>query len=154
MKHCSRLGIVKRRHPAMLHLLYIVYSISCKLSTIPIQSFHLTLTDSQTIKKRSIMAIQRLWTFFQSKGTLSTEKRYFSLPRKIKTRQSHWTQLNTKDKISRGYNNNNLSRTDNIANNVSNVNNTNTKFSLDVDRFQRNFKKTKGQAGLCELLFR
>ena len=31
--------------------------------------------------------------------------------------------LNTKDKISRGYNNNDLSRTDNIANNASNVNN-------------------------------
>ena len=41
--------------------------------------------------------------------------------------------LNTKDKISRGYNNNELSRTDNIANNVSNVNNNDTKFSLDVD---------------------
>ena len=31
--------------------------------------------------------------------------------------------LNAKDKISRGYNNNELSRTDNIANNASNVNN-------------------------------
>ena len=41
--------------------------------------------------------------------------------------------LNTKDKISRGYNNNELSRTDNIANNASNVNNNETKFSLDVD---------------------
>lgn len=41
--------------------------------------------------------------------------------------------LNTKDKISRGYNNNELSRTDNIANNNSNVNNNETKFSLDVD---------------------
>ena len=43
--------------------------------------------------------------------------------------------LNTKDKISRGYNNNELSRTDNIANNASNVNNNETKFSLDVGRF-------------------
>ena len=40
--------------------------------------------------------------------------------------------LNTKDKISRGYNNNELSRTDNIANNASNVNNNETKFSLDI----------------------
>ena len=43
--------------------------------------------------------------------------------------------LNTKDKISRGYINDELSRTDNIANNVSIVNNNDTKFSLDVDRF-------------------
>ena len=62
--------------------------------------------------------------------------------------------LNTKDKKSRGYISYDLSRTDNIANNASNVNNNETKFSLDVDRFQRNFKKTKGQARLCELLFR
>lgn len=41
--------------------------------------------------------------------------------------------LNTKDKISRGYNNNELSRTDNIANNNSNVNNNDIKLSRDVD---------------------
>ena len=41
--------------------------------------------------------------------------------------------LNAKDKISRGLNSNELSRTDNIANNASNVNNNGTKFSLDVD---------------------
>ena len=41
--------------------------------------------------------------------------------------------LNAKDKISRGYINDDLSRTDNIANNNSNVNNNDTKFSLDVD---------------------
>ena len=40
--------------------------------------------------------------------------------------------LNAKDKISRGYNNNDLSRTDNIANNASNVNNTDTKFRLTL----------------------
>ncbi len=40
--------------------------------------------------------------------------------------------LNAKDKISRAHNNNELSRTDNIANNASNVNNNDTKFSLDV----------------------
>ena len=62
--------------------------------------------------------------------------------------------LNAKDKIPRGLNSYDLSRTDNIANNASNVNNNETKFSLDVGRFQRYFKKAKGQAGLCELLFR
>lgn len=41
--------------------------------------------------------------------------------------------LSAKDKISKGHNNNELSRTDNIANNASNVNNNETKFSLDVD---------------------
>ena len=40
--------------------------------------------------------------------------------------------LNTKDKKSRGYINDELSRTDNIANNASNVNNNETKFSLDI----------------------
>ncbi len=40
--------------------------------------------------------------------------------------------LNAKDKISRGLNSNELSRTDNIANNASNVNNNGTKFSLNV----------------------
>lgn len=43
--------------------------------------------------------------------------------------------LNAKDKKSRGYINNDLSRTDNIANNVLNVNNNETKFSRDVDEF-------------------
>ena len=47
--------------------------------------------------------------------------------------KSETVALNTKDKISRGYNNNELSRTDNIANNASNVNNNETKFSLDID---------------------
>lgn len=41
--------------------------------------------------------------------------------------------LNTKDKISRGLNSNELSRTDNISNNASSVNNNETKFSLDID---------------------
>lgn len=41
--------------------------------------------------------------------------------------------LNTKDKKSRGYISYDLSRTDNIANNTSNVNNDDTKFSLDVN---------------------
>ena len=51
--------------------------------------------------------------------------------------------LNTKDKISRGYNNNELSRTDNIANNVSNVNNTGTKFSLYVGRLSNDLRNTQ-----------
>ena len=41
--------------------------------------------------------------------------------------------MNAKDKKSRGYINDELSRTDNIANNASNVNNNETKFSLDVN---------------------
>ena len=41
--------------------------------------------------------------------------------------------LNAKDKIPRGYINDELSCTDNIANNASNVNNNETKFSLDVN---------------------
>jgi hypothetical protein len=40
--------------------------------------------------------------------------------------------LNAKDKESRGYNSYDLSRIDNIANNSSNVNNNETKFSLDI----------------------
>lgn len=51
--------------------------------------------------------------------------------------------LNAKDKISRGYNNNELSRTDNIANNASNVNNNETKFSLDVDRFSNDLRNAQ-----------
>lgn len=42
--------------------------------------------------------------------------------------KSETVSLNTKDKKSRGYISYDLSRTDNIANNVSNVNNTDTKF--------------------------
>ena len=49
--------------------------------------------------------------------------------------KSETVALNTKDKISRGYINDELSRTDNIANNVSIVNINDTKFLLDVDRF-------------------
>ena len=41
--------------------------------------------------------------------------------------------LNAKDKKSRGYNSYDLSRTDNIANNASNVNNNDTKLSRDVN---------------------
>ena len=51
--------------------------------------------------------------------------------------------LNAKDKISRGLNSNDLSRTDNIANNASNVNNTDTKFSLDVDRFSNDSRNAQ-----------
>ncbi len=51
--------------------------------------------------------------------------------------------LNAKDKKSRGYINDELSRTDNIANNTSNVNNNETKFSLDVDRFSNDLRNAQ-----------
>ncbi len=51
--------------------------------------------------------------------------------------------LNAKDKIPRGLNSNELSRTDNIANNASNVNNNETKFSLDVDRLSNDLRNTQ-----------
>ena len=51
--------------------------------------------------------------------------------------------LSAKDKISKGHNNNELSRTDNIANNASNVNNNETKFSLDVDRFSNDLRNAQ-----------
>ena len=47
--------------------------------------------------------------------------------------KSETVSLNTKDKIPRGLNSYDLSRTDNISNNASNVNNNETKFSLDID---------------------
>ena len=64
--------------------------------------------------------------------------------------------LNTKDKKSRGYINDELSRTDNIANNASNVNNTDTKFSRDVniDEFDErdyNVINTTGLRGYASL---
>ena len=55
--------------------------------------------------------------------------------------------LNAKDKISRGLNSNELSRTDNIANNASNVNNTDAKFSRDVNMdSRRNFSNALSKA--------
>ena len=51
--------------------------------------------------------------------------------------------LNAKDKESRGYNSYDLSRKDNIANNSSNVNNNETKFSLDVDRFSNDLRNAQ-----------
>ena len=51
--------------------------------------------------------------------------------------------LNAKDKIPRGLNSYDLSRTDNIANNSSNVNNNETKFSLDVDRFSNDLRNAQ-----------
>ena len=51
--------------------------------------------------------------------------------------------LNAKDKESRGYNSYDLSRIDNIANNASNVNNNEIKFSLDVDRFSNDLRNTQ-----------
>lgn len=51
--------------------------------------------------------------------------------------------LNAKDKESRGYNSYDLSRIDNIANNASNVNNNEIKFSLDVDRFLNDLRNAQ-----------
>lgn len=51
--------------------------------------------------------------------------------------------LNAKDKESRGYNSYDLSRTDNITNNASNVNNNDTKFSLDVDKFSNDLRNAQ-----------
>ncbi len=64
--------------------------------------------------------------------------------------------LNAKDKIPRGLNSYDLSRTDNIANNASNVNNTDTKFSRDVniDEFDErdyNVINTTGLRGYTSL---
>lgn len=64
--------------------------------------------------------------------------------------------LNAKDKIPRGLNSYDLSRTDNIANNVSNVNNTDAKFSHDVniDEFDErdyNVINTTGLRGYASL---
>ena len=64
--------------------------------------------------------------------------------------------LNTKDKIPRGLNSYDLSRTDNIANNDSNVNNNDTKFSRDVniDEFDErdyNVINTTGLRGYASL---
>ena len=120
MKHCSRLGMVKRRHPAMLHLLYIVYSISCKMSIIPIQSFHLTLADSQTIKKTLNYVNTTVMNIFPKQRNFINRKAIFFFATQNK---NETVALNAKDKISRGYINDELPRTDNIANNASNVNN-------------------------------
>lgn len=55
--------------------------------------------------------------------------------------------LNAKDKIPRGLNSYDLSRTDNIANNASNVNNTDAKFSHDVNMdSRRNFSNALSKA--------
>ena len=70
--------------------------------------------------------------------------------------KSETVSLNTKDKKSRGYISYDLSRTDNIANNASNVNNTDTKFSRDVniDEFDErdyNVINTTGLRGYASL---
>ena len=58
--------------------------------------------------------------------------------------------LNAKDKISRGLNSNELSRTDNIANNNSNVNNNDTKFSLDTTEKTKSFDEKYKNANESE----
>ena len=55
--------------------------------------------------------------------------------------------LNAKDKIPRCLNSYDLSRTDNIANKASNVNNTDAKFSRDVNMdSRRNFSNALSKA--------
>ena len=122
-----------------------------QMSIIPTQNFRLTLTDSQTIQEMLNYVNTTVMNIFSKQRNFINRKAIFFIATQNK---SETVALSAKDKISKGHNNNELSRTDNIANNVSNVNNTDTKFLLDVGRFQRNFKNTKGQAGLCELFFR
>lgn len=116
--------------PATFHLLYIVYSINCKMSIIPIQKFHLTLTDSQTIQETLNYGNTTVMNIFSKQRNFINRKAIFFFATQNK---NETVALSAKDKISKGHNNNELSRTDNIANNASNVNNTGTKFSLDVD---------------------
>ena len=116
----SRLGPWNTALPATFHLLYIVYSISCKLSTISIQNFHLTLADSQTIKKTLNYVNTTVMNIFPKQRNFINRKAIFFFATQNK---NETVALNAKDKISRGLNSNELSRTDNIANNASNVNN-------------------------------
>ena len=102
------------------------------MSIIPIQSFHLTLADSQTIKKTLNYVNTTVMNIFPKQRNFINRKAIFFFATQNK---NETVALNTKDKISRGYINDELSRTDNIANNVSIVNNNDTKFLLDVDRF-------------------
>ena len=126
----SRLGPWNTALPATFHLLYIVYSINCKMSIIPIQKFHLTLTDSQTIQETLNYGNTTVMNIFSKQRNFINRKAIFFFATQNK---NETVALSAKDKISKGHNNNELSRTDNIANNASNVNNTGTKFSLDVD---------------------
>lgn len=100
------------------------------MSIIPIQKFHLTLTDSQTIQETLNYGNTTVMNIFSKQRNFINRKAIFFFATQNK---NETIALSAKDKISKGHNNNELSRTDNIANNASNVNNTGTKFSLDVD---------------------
>ena len=100
------------------------------MSIIPIQKFHLTLTDSQTIQETLNYGNTTVMNIFSKQRNFINRKAIFFFATQNK---NETVALSAKDKISKGHNNNELSRTDNIANNASNVNNTGTKFSLDVD---------------------
>lgn len=100
------------------------------MSIIPIQKFHLTLTDSQTIQETLNYGNTKVMNIFSKQRNFINRKAIFFFATQNK---NETVALSAKDKISKGHNNNELSRTDNIANNASNVNNTGTKFSLDVD---------------------
>ena len=90
------------------------------MSIIPIQSFHLTLADSQTIKKTLNYVNTTVMNIFPKQRNFINRKAIFFFATQNK---NETVALNAKDKESRGYNSYDLSRTDNIANNVSNVNN-------------------------------
>ena len=100
------------------------------MSIIPIQKFHLTLTDSQTIQETLNYGNTTVMNIFSKQRNFINRKAIFFFATQNK---NETVALSAKDKTSKGHNNNELSRTDNIANNASNVNNTGTKFSLDVD---------------------
>ena len=100
------------------------------MSIIPIQKFHLTLTDSQTIQETLNYGNTTVMNIFSKQRNFINRKAIFFFATQNK---NETVALSAKDKISKGHNNNELSRTDNIANNASNVNNNETKFSLDVD---------------------
>ena len=123
-------GTVK--HGAHSDISSSIYSLLNKfqMSIIPIQNFHLTLADSQTIKKTLNYVNTMVMNIFSKQRNFINRKAIFFFATQNK---NETVALNAKDKISRGLNSNELSRTDNIANNVSNVNNNETKFSLDVN---------------------
>jgi ABC-type antimicrobial peptide transport system permease subunit len=112
------------------------------MSIIPIQKFHLTLTDSQTIQETLNYGNTTVMNIFSKQRNFINRKAIFFFATQNK---NETVALSAKDKISKGHNNNELSRTDNIANNASNVNNTGTKFSLDVDSDGNKFTQQQAE---------
>ena len=93
------------------------------------RNFHLTLTDSQTIQETLNYGNTTVMNIFSKQRNFINRKAIFFFATQNK---NETVALSAKDKISKGHNNNELSRTDNIANNASNVNNTDTKFRLTL----------------------